>query len=164
MSELVYIGLGANLQSPLETIKLAIDELKLLPNSELIAVSNIYSSKPMGPADQPDYINAVALIQTELTPHQIFSHTCSIEDKHGRTRVGEHWGPRTLDLDILLFGKHNINDETLVIPHYGLQLREFVIYPLLDITPELVLPCGTLVKSLTNNIPLNGMTPLISTS
>ena len=160
MSELVYVGLGANLQSPLETIKLAINELKSLPNSELIAVSKIYSSKPMGPADQPDYVNAVALIQTKLTPHEVFSHTCAIEDKHGRTRLGEHWGPRTLDLDILLFGQKNINDETLVIPHYGLQQREFVIYPLLDITPDLVLPCGTLVSLLTQNVPLNGMTAI----
>lgn len=163
MTELVYVGLGANLQYPLETIKLAINELTLLPNSELIAVSKIYSSKPMGPADQPDYINAVALIRTELRPHQLFSHTCAIEDKHGRTRVGEHWGPRTLDLDILLFGQQKINDDQLVVPHYGLQQREFVIYPLLDITPDLVLPCGTLVNSLTKNIPLNGMTPLLST-
>ncbi|MFT6529636.1 MAG: 2-amino-4-hydroxy-6-hydroxymethyldihydropteridine diphosphokinase [Psychrosphaera sp.] len=163
MTELVYVGLGANLKSPLETIKLAINELTVLPHSELVGVSKIYSSKPMGPADQPDYINAVALIRTELTPHQLFSHTCAIEDKHGRTRVGEHWGPRTLDLDILLYGQHQINDEQLVVPHYGLQQREFVIYPLLDITPDLVLPCGTIVESLTKNIPLNGMTPLLST-
>jgi 2-amino-4-hydroxy-6-hydroxymethyldihydropteridine diphosphokinase len=160
MSELVYIGLGANLQSPLKTIKLAIDELELLPNSELLAVSKIYSSKPMGPADQPDYINAVALIQTELSPHQVFSHTCAIEDKHGRIRTGEHWGPRTLDLDILLFGQQQIKNETLVIPHYGLQQREFVIYPLLDITPDLALPCGTLVSLLTQNVPQNGMTAI----
>jgi 2-amino-4-hydroxy-6-hydroxymethyldihydropteridine diphosphokinase len=160
MSELVYIGLGANLQSPLATIQLAIEELTFLPSSEFIGASKIYSSKPMGPADQPDYVNAVALIRTELTAHELFNHTCAIEDKHGRTRVGEHWGPRTLDLDILLFGQHNINDDTLIVPHYGLQQREFVIYPLLDITPTLVLPCGTSVSSLTSNIPLNGMTAI----
>lgn len=160
MSELVYIGLGANLQSPLATIKLALEELANLPNSEFIAVSKIYSSKPMGPADQPDYINAVALIKTELTAHDLFKHTCSVEDKHERTRLGEHWGARTLDLDILLFGQQLINDETLIVPHYGLQQREFVIYPLLDITPDLVLPCGASVSALTSNIPLNGMTPI----
>lgn len=162
MTELVYVGLGANLQSPLATIKLAIDALKQLPKSKLVKTSAIYSSKPMGPADQPDYVNAVVLIETQLSAHQLFEHTCAIEHKHGRTRLGEHWGPRTLDLDILLFGQHAINDDTLVIPHYGLQQREFVIYPLLDITPDLTLPCGTVVHSLTKSVPLNGMTPISS--
>ena len=114
----------------------------------------------MGPADQPDYVNAVALIETQLTAHQIFELTCEIEQEHGRTRNGEHWGPRTLDLDILLFDQDQIKDDLLTVPHYGIKEREFVIYPLLDISPNLVLPCGTEVESLTEKVPLNGMVPL----
>lgn len=157
---LCYIGLGANLNDPISQVQTALKELAKLKESKLLASSQIYISKPMGPADQPDYVNAVALIETELSPHQVFDYTCEIELNHGRVRNGEHWGPRTLDLDILLYDEQSINDETLTIPHYGLTEREFVIYPLLDISPDLILPCGTEVMSLTKNVPLNGMVPL----
>lgn len=160
MTTRVYIGLGANLNKPKQTIEQAIAELDSIPDSKVIAVSKIYSSTPMGPSDQPDYINAVALLETSLSAHQLFSHTCRIEQLHGRTRTGEHWGPRTLDLDILLFGNEKINDEQLTIPHYGLKEREFVIYPMLDIDPDLTLPCGTQIQSLTEHVPLNGMTAI----
>jgi len=154
---LCYIGLGANLNDPVSQVKTAIDEIAKMANSALIATSKIYISKPMGPADQPDYVNAVVLLETELSAHQVFSYTCEIEQQHGRVRNGEHWGPRTLDLDILLYDQQEIKDETLTVPHYGMKEREFVIYPLLDISPELVLPCGTKVESLTTDVPLNGM-------
>lgn len=160
MSQLVYIGLGANLNDPANTLKQALLELAELPNSELVAQSNLYASVPMGDIVQPDYVNAVALIKTDLSPEQVFEHTCHIEQLHGRTRNGEHWGPRTLDLDILLFDNQIIDTEILTIPHYGLKEREFVIYPLLEISPKLVLPCGTAVQSLTNNVPLNGLKTL----
>lgn len=157
---LCYIGLGANLNDPVAQVQTAIKELAKLPQTKLVASSQIYISKPMGPADQPDYVNAVALLDTELSPHQLFDQTCSIELNHGRVRNGEHWGPRTLDLDMLLYGQDVINDDTLTVPHYGLKQREFVIYPLLDISPDLVLPCGTVVQSLTEHVALNGMMPL----
>lgn len=157
---LCYIGLGANLNDPVSQVKTALQELAKLRQSKLVASSKIYISKPMGPADQPDYVNAVALIETELTPHQVFDYTCEIELNHGRVRNGEHWGPRTLDLDILLYDQLEIQDQTLTVPHYGLKEREFVIYPLLDISPALVLPCGTKVQSLTEKVALNGMLPL----
>jgi 2-amino-4-hydroxy-6-hydroxymethyldihydropteridine diphosphokinase len=160
MAEQVYIGLGANLNDPIDTINEAIEALKSLPQCQFLSVSKIYRSAPMGPADQPDYINCVVAITTDLTAIQLFQHTCDIEQQHGRTRDGEHWGPRTLDLDILLFGSDMINNDVLTIPHYGLQEREFVIYPLLDIAPDLVLPCGKPVKDLTKNISLNGMKPI----
>ena len=157
---LCYIGLGANLNDPIAQVKTALQELAKLDKTKLVASSKIYTSKPMGPADQPDYVNAVALLDTELTPHQLFDYTCEIELNHGRVRNGEHWGPRILDLDVLLYDQLQISEETLTIPHYGLKEREFVIYPLLDITPELVLPCGTKVQSLTEKVTLNGMLPL----
>lgn len=160
MSEVVYIGLGANLNEPLATVRLAIEALKTLPDSEFLAVSQIYRSAPMGPADQPDYINCAVALQTTLSAEQLFELTCAIEQKHGRTRDGEHWGPRTLDLDILLFGNHIIDTDQLTIPHYGMKQREFVIYPLMDITPKLVLPCGTSLLELSKQLSLNGMTPV----
>lgn len=160
MPELVYVGLGANLNNPESTIQQAIEALQAIPKSALHGVSKVYRSAPMGPADQPDYINCVVALETELTADSLFDYTCAIELQHGRTRNGDHWGPRTLDLDILLFGSQTIDTETLTVPHYGLQQREFVIYPLLDITPGLVLPCGTAVQDLTKNISLNGMTPI----
>lgn len=155
-----YIGIGANLNNPLLTVKKAIAELGEIPQTSLISVSQIYQSKPMGPEDQPDYVNAAALVSTHLTPHELFKYTCDIELLHGRVRNGAHWGPRTLDLDILLYDNLTITDETLTVPHYGMKEREFVIYPLLDIDPSLVLPCGTQVNSLTQAVPLNGMTAI----
>lgn len=160
MTEVVYIGLGANLNEPEKTIHLAIDALSELPDCQFFGVSKIYRSAPMGPADQPDYINCVVALETSLTAATLFDHTCTIEQQHGRTRDGEHWGPRTLDLDILLFGDHAFSNDVLTIPHYGLKQREFVIYPLLDISPNLVLPCGTEVVELTKHISINGMTPI----
>ena len=160
MANIVYIGLGANLNEPAKTLRLALTALNDIPDTQVVAHSKLYSSVPMGPSDQPDYVNAVAQLRTELTPHALFQHTCEIEQQHGRTRNGEHWGPRTLDLDILLYGDQQIKDDDLTIPHYGMKEREFVLYPLLEISPELVLPCGTQLKSLTQNVPLNGMCPI----
>lgn len=160
MSVTAYIGLGANLNDPLHTIRLALKALSLLPKSKQLRASKIYRSAPMGPSDQPDYINCVAAIETDLSARELFTLTCEIEQLHGRTRDGEHWGPRTLDLDILLYGNKVINNDVLTIPHYGLQEREFVIYPLLDISPTLVLPCGLAVAELTKTVALNGMTPI----
>lgn len=152
MSHLVYIGLGANLNDPVSSIRSAIEALSQIPNTAIKATSSLYRSAPMGPADQPDYVNAVALIETELSPQQVFSHTCAIEQQHGRTRNGEHWGPRTLDLDILLYANQIISTDELTIPHYGLKEREFVIYPMLEISANLVLPCGTSLVSLTETV------------
>ncbi|MEH6817814.1 MAG: 2-amino-4-hydroxy-6-hydroxymethyldihydropteridine diphosphokinase, partial [Pseudoalteromonas distincta] len=98
----VYLGLGANLNSPKEQLDNAIIALKKLPNCEFVNVSHYYASKPMGPQDQPDYINAVACIKTTLDPEQLLDLTQSIELEHGRVRKAERWGPRTLDIDTLL--------------------------------------------------------------
>ena len=160
MPVLTYIGLGANLNDPANTLRTAIENIKQIPDCDFVAQSPLYSSSPMGPADQPDYVNAVVLVSTSLSAHELFVHTCDIEQQHGRTRNGEHWGPRTLDLDILLYGKEQINDDKLTVPHYGLKEREFVIYPMLDITPELSLPCGTQLSALTESVPMNGMSPI----
>jgi len=158
--ELVYIGLGSNLGKPVIQLKQAIEAVKLLPESRFIACSSLYGSKPMGPQDQPDYVNAVAAIKTELAPKNLLHQLQHIEQTHGRERKGERWGPRTLDLDILLFGQQVINTPELTVPHYGMQQREFVLYPLAELTPELVLPHGQTLKQLLTHCPLNGLQKL----
>ena len=156
----VYLGLGANLNAPKKQLDDAIIALKNLPNSEFIACSQYYASKPMGPQDQPDYVNAVACINTFLQPEQLLDLTQAIELEHGRVRKAERWGARTLDIDILLFGEQVINTERLTVPHYGLNEREFVVYPLQEIAPELILPSGVSIKQIANNLPLNDLQQL----
>lgn len=156
----VYLGLGANLNTPKKQLDNAIIALKSLPNSEFLACSHYYASKPMGPQDQPDYINAVACINTLLEPEQLLDLTQAIELKHGRVRKAERWGARTLDIDILLFGEQVLDTERLTVPHYGLTQREFVVYPLQEIAPELILPSGTPIKQIATNLPLNDLQQL----
>lgn len=156
----VYLGLGANLNTPKKQLDDAIIALKNLPNSEFMACSQYYASKPMGPQDQPDYVNAVACINTFLQPEQLLDLTQAIELEHGRVRKAERWGARTLDIDILLFGEQVINTERLTVPHYGLNEREFVVYPLQEIAPELILPSGVSIKQIANNLPLNDLQQL----
>ena len=156
----VYLGLGANLNSPKKQLDDAVVALKNLPNSEFIACSHYYASKPMGPQDQPDYVNAVACINTSLEPEQLLDLTQAIELEHGRVRKAERWGARTLDIDILLFGEHILNTERLTIPHYGLTEREFVVYPLQEIAPELILPSGASIQQIASTLPLNDLQQL----
>ena len=156
----VYIGLGANLNQPVQQLQQAIEALQQLPDSELIAVSSLYGSKPMGPQDQPDYVNAVAALDTALEAEALLDALQQIEQLHGRQRKAERWGPRTLDLDILLFGHDIIQTERLTVPHYGMKQREFVLYPLAELNSDLVLPDGTRLTELLTTVPLNGLTRL----
>lgn len=152
-----YIGLGANLAQPVQQLQHALDALQQIPHCQLTAVSSFYGSKPMGPQDQPDYVNAVVAIDTSLSPLQLLDTLQQIEQQQGRTRKAERWGPRTLDLDILLYSNDIIETERLVVPHYGLKVREFVLHPLHEIAPELSLPDGTVLSSLLAQVPLNGL-------
>jgi len=137
------IGLGSNLQSPIEQVRTALSELAELPQSRLLRASSLYRSAPMvteGDAvAQPDYINAVALIETTLSPHDLLHQLQRLEQRHQRVRE-RHWGPRTLDLDLLLYGDECINTPDLVVPHPGLCERNFVLIPLFEIAPDLRLP------------------------
>ncbi len=155
--EVVFIGLGSNMQQPLAQLHNALTHISNLPNSELLACSSFYASRPMGPQDQPDYVNAVAKLKTVLTPLELLSALQAIELTQGRERKGERWGPRTLDLDILLFGEQQIQTPELTVPHYGMKSREFVLYPLFELAPELLLPCGNSLKSILNNVSKNGL-------
>ena len=156
----VYLGLGANLNAPRKQIHAAVTALKALKDVEFVCVSHDYASKPMGPQDQPDYVNAVACVKTALMPEQLLDLTQAIELEHGRVRKEQRWGPRTLDIDILLFGNDVIDTPRLTVPHYGLTEREFVVYPLLEIAPTLVLPNNQSLADITKTLPLNDLQQL----
>ncbi len=143
-----YIGLGSNLADPRAQLAKAVEALKALPDSRVTALSRLYRSRPMGPADQPDYLNAVAMLDTRLAAEALLDALQAIEKAQGRVRGPQRWGPRTLDLDLLLYGAESISTERLKVPHPGLAERNFVLYPLADVAPELVLPDGRRLQQL----------------
>ncbi|WP_339414015.1 2-amino-4-hydroxy-6-hydroxymethyldihydropteridine diphosphokinase [Pseudomonas sp. EA_35y_Pfl2_R5] len=155
--ERVYIGLGSNLATPLEQLRSALAALAALPHSHLIAQSSFYASDPLGPADQPRYVNAVAALDTQLRPLELLDALQTIEQEQGRTRKAERWGPRTLDLDILLFGERQLNEPRLTVPHYHMHARAFVLYPLAEIAPDLQLPNGRTLAELLDACPYIGL-------
>ena len=136
---LAYIGMGSNLQQPLDQLHRALPELHEIPRTSLQASSSFYISSPMGPADQPDYINGVAALRTGLAPLDLLDQLQRIEQAHGRQR-GLRWGPRTLDLDLLLYGDQVIQNDRLSVPHPGIAERAFVLLPLAELAPELEIP------------------------
>jgi len=144
----VYIGLGSNLENPIAQIKQAFSALNALPTTHLLKHSSLYRSKPLGPPNQPDYINAVAVLKSELPPLILLNEMQIIENKQGRIRSGQRWGPRTLDLDMLLYSDKLSQDPQLILPHPGLYERAFVLHPLHEIVPNLVLPNGQTLSHL----------------
>ncbi|MDH5516590.1 MAG: 2-amino-4-hydroxy-6-hydroxymethyldihydropteridine diphosphokinase [Gammaproteobacteria bacterium] len=152
MSVQVFIGLGSNLDNPGQQIRHALRELSELESSRLLKDSGLFKSPPLGPQDQPDYLNAVALLQTELEAESLLDHLQAIENRHGRVR-SRRWGERTLDLDILLYGDKQIHTARLTVPHIGLAEREFVLYPLEKIQPDLVVPGKGQLKDLIKACP-----------
>ena len=132
-----YIGLGSNLNDPASQIGRALAELSELSNTRMIARSRLYRSVPWGMRDQPDFINAVAGILTQLQPTRLLGELQALEKFHARDPNGVRWGPRTLDLDLLLFGERVLNLPDLVVPHPCMDERNFVIYPLWEIAPSI---------------------------
>lgn len=147
MSDRCFVGLGSNLEEPTAQVTNALTELSKLPQTQLRQASSLYASKAVGPGNQPDYINAVACLSTELDPESLLNQLQAIEQAHQRQRT-LRWGPRTLDLDILLFAQQTICTERLTVPHPYLPERNFVLQPLLEIAPQLALPDGTRVALL----------------
>lgn len=136
---IAYIGLGSNLDNPKQQLEQAARSLQQIAHR--VRVSPFYGSKPLGPQDQPDYVNAVAEIDTDLAPLTLLDALQQIEHQQGRVRL-RRWGERTLDLDILLYADQQIHSERLTVPHYDMHHREFVIVPLFDLAPDLILPTG----------------------
>jgi 2-amino-4-hydroxy-6-hydroxymethyldihydropteridine diphosphokinase len=150
-NNLVYIALGSNLNNPMRQIEAAVQRLKQLPHSVLEKLSSCYLSPPLGPADQPDFINCVAALTTSFTPEQLLDHLQNIEHEQGRVRT-LRWGPRTIDLDILLYDDQIIQTPRLTIPHCELTQRAFFIFPLFEIAPQLILPDGQALIDLKNRL------------
>ncbi|MDY0250159.1 MAG: 2-amino-4-hydroxy-6-hydroxymethyldihydropteridine diphosphokinase [Pseudomonas sp.] len=154
--EPVYIGLGSNLATPEQHINTALNTLAQLPQTRLISHSAYYSSAPLGPADQPRYMNAVAHLETTLAADELLDHLQAIELSQGRERKAERWGPRTLDLDILLFGERIISNERLCVPHYHMHARPFVLLPLAELCPaDFQLPDGRWLADLLSHCPVD---------
>jgi len=156
-----YIGLGANLDGPQRQVERAIAELAVLPDSRLVAVSTLYRTAPVGPGAQPDYVNAAARLSTRLDPVALLTALQGIERAHGRVRDGTRWGPRTLDLDLLLYDDLRCDLPGLNLPHPELHRRAFVLVPLLDIAPPgLRVPGRGRLEDLARALPQNDIVPL----
>lgn len=136
-TETAFVGIGSNLDGPVAQVEAATEALSRIPATRLLACSGLYGSTPMGPADQPEYVNAVAQVETGLDAHALLDALQGLETAAGRDRTVERWGPRTLDLDLLLYGDRVLADERLCLPHPGIGERAFVLVPLAEIAPEL---------------------------
>ena len=145
-----YIGLGSNLGEREAQIRLALDDLARLPASRLVRASSLYDSEPVGDVEQPNFLNAVAELETELSARQLLWNLQLIERRLGRTRT-RRWGPRTIDLDLLLYGQLVVDEPDLQVPHVELTRRSFVLVPMVELDPQLVHPVTgeTLIAHLT---------------
>ncbi len=148
-----YIGLGSNLDEPEVQIGVARQSLENLPNTRVCAHSALYQTSPMGPSDQPDFVNAATSVLTQLDAHSLLGHLQAIEIAQGRVRDRERWGPRRIDLDLLVFGRLQFTDANLQVPHPGIPERNFVLLPLLDVAPQLVVPGLATVTRLYGQLP-----------
>lgn len=144
----VYVGFGSNQGDSIDLLRRALTDLSRLPHSAVTAVSSLYRSKPMGPVAQPDFVNAVVALETTLAPLELLRALQDIEAAHGRVRTDLRWGPRTLDLDILVYDDVVMQSDELVVPHPGIADRSFVLIPLLEIAPDLAIPGIGAVRAL----------------
>ena len=143
----IYIGLGSNIEQPYLQIKNALSALDNLPETKVLSNSGYFKSKPMGPEDQPDYVNAVVELQTTMHAAELLAHCQTIERQQGRIKK-RHWGERTIDLDILLYAGDNIESDDLTVPHPGICQRDFVYLPLLKLNPEIEIPGKGLLRDM----------------
>jgi len=152
-----YVGLGSNLDNPAEQIRSAFRYLEQIAETELVSQSSLYRSAPLGSIEQPDFVNAVAKLSTLLDAQALLAQLQQIERSQGRV-YGDRWGPRILDLDLLLYGDHQISSPALTVPHPGIQHRNFVLLPLREIEPDLVIPGVARIS----DIPVDANNPEIS--
>ncbi|MGH8229076.1 MAG: 2-amino-4-hydroxy-6-hydroxymethyldihydropteridine diphosphokinase [Steroidobacteraceae bacterium] len=135
-----YIGIGSNLADPRAQVTRAAHRIAALAEVSLARLSPLYGSRPLGPADQPDFVNAVAGVLTRLEPEALLAALEAVEGDFGRPRVHERWGPRVIDLDLLVHGAVRRDGPSLTLPHPGIAERNFVLYPLADVAPDLEVP------------------------
>ena len=159
-SVVAYLGLGSNLGDSRRHVEQAVAEIDALPGTSVLRVSPLYGSKPWGKLDQPDYVNAVVEIATEMTPRDLLDALKALERAHGRV-FGERWGPRPLDIDILLHGTGSTSEPDLEVPHPRMWDRAFVLRPLADLRPDLAAPDGrTVLEHLDDDIAGQATWPL----
>ncbi len=152
----VFVGIGSNLDGPTERVRRACRALDRLPGSGVAACSSLYTSPPMGPPDQPDFVNAVAELFTDMEPAALLRALQGLEAEAGRVR-GRRWGERTLDLDILLVEDRVIDTPELVVPHPGITERSFVLHPLAEIAADVEVPGAGRVAALAADCPPAGL-------
>jgi 2-amino-4-hydroxy-6-hydroxymethyldihydropteridine diphosphokinase len=155
-----YVALGSNLGDTRRHLQNAIQALAVLPQTALVACSRIYRTPPWGMTEQPDFLNAVVAIETELAPQDLLDALLDIERAAGRQRNGERWGPRTLDLDLLHVVGQTVNSQRLSLPHPQIAARAFVLLPLNDVAPTLDIPGQGKVAELLQAVDTQGCTPL----
>jgi 2-amino-4-hydroxy-6-hydroxymethyldihydropteridine diphosphokinase len=158
----VYVGLGSNLEDPVAQVLEAVEELEMIPDSILVSRSSLYRGKPMGLADQPDYVNAVVAMDTLLSAGSFLQELTRIEDLQGRVRDGEKWGPRIIDLDLLMYGKQKINTPDLTVPHPGMHERDFVIIPLSELAGDVNIPGQGRLTALINKCENHSLRKLVT--
>ncbi|MBT8142298.1 MAG: 2-amino-4-hydroxy-6-hydroxymethyldihydropteridine diphosphokinase [Gammaproteobacteria bacterium] len=147
-----YVGLGSNLDDPMQQIRTALSSLRSASHINLQAVSSLYVSEPHGEVQQDDFVNAVAALLTTLTAEKLLEHLHKIETAQGRERI-QHWGPRTLDLDLLVYADQTSDNAHLRLPHPEIANRNFVLVPLAEIAPALLIPGLGRVVNLLDKLP-----------
>jgi 2-amino-4-hydroxy-6-hydroxymethyldihydropteridine diphosphokinase len=155
-----YIGVGSNLEDPRKQVLAALQRLGDLPKTRLVLASRLYRSRPFGPVGQPDFVNAVAGILTQLDPKALLNELHAIESVMGRPQRHERWGPRIIDLDLIAYSRERCNEAELTLPHPGIVERNFVLYPLAEIAPDLELPGLGRVADLAAAVTAEGITLL----
>jgi 2-amino-4-hydroxy-6-hydroxymethyldihydropteridine diphosphokinase len=157
-----YIGVGSNMGDPVAEVRIAIQSLGRLDRTRLIAASRLYRTRPFGPVAQGDFINAVAGVLTQLDPHELLAALRALEATRGRKRA-ERWGPRILDLDLLVYGGQRVDTPELTVPHPGIAERGFVLAPLADVAPDLDVPGAGRVAALLRALPDTGIAGVLET-
>ena len=154
----VYVGIGSNLDDPVAQVRGGLSSLAQLEDCRLIASSRLYRSPPLGPQNQPDFVNAVAGLLTMRTPHDLLGALKQLEVTLGRGTPVERWGPRKIDFDLLVYGGERIDTVELTVPHAGVPERNWVLYPLMDIAPDLSVVGHGRVRDLADRLGSAGLT------
>lgn len=155
-----YVAIGSNLDSPVDRVHQAFAELEKVRSTRLVLRSRLYRSSPLGPQEQPDFINAAAGMLTTLQPHELLAALKALEAGMGRERPVVRWGPRVIDFDLVVFGSLQLATPDLTVPHPGVPERNFVLYPLRDIAPDLLVPGHGRVRDLAARLGSGGLTPI----
>jgi 2-amino-4-hydroxy-6-hydroxymethyldihydropteridine diphosphokinase len=155
-----YVGVGSNLDEPARQVALALGALERLPDTRRIAVSPLYRTRPFGDVVQPAFVNAVAGLLTQRTPEELLADLRALEVELGRTPPRERWGPRVIDLDLLVVGRETRRTDMLTLPHAGIAERDFVLYPLADVAPDLEVPGLGSVRDLRARVANRGLETL----